>query len=182
MTISEREAHELLRPLEALPAIEARKRELRRKRRRHPIRLAAVIGAIGILGAGSAVAAIEKLSGVDEAKRERQMVKEHQELNGLSEASDQEIFREVEEHSGGSILPSEVDPVETRRSAQEELSIHFPDELRFYDAQHGLVHVTKCSWPHPNPDCVDPIEAIRNYPSAKIVETWSNGQPIAGGS
>lgn len=182
MTISEREAHELLRPLEALPAIEARKRELRPKRRRHPIRLVVVICAIGILGTGSAVAAIEKLSGGDEAKREHKMTKAQRELKGISEASDQELLNEAQARSGGSIPPAAVDPQATRQWAEKELEIGFPDELRFYDAQHGLVHVTKCSWPRPNPDCLDPIEAIRNYPSAKIVETWSNGKPIAGGS
>lgn len=181
MTISEREAHELLRPLEALPAIEAPKRELRPKRRRHPIRLAVVIGAIGVLGTGSAVAAIERLSDGGEAKRERKMSREQKQLKGISEASGQRLRREVEERSGGSIPPSAVDPNATRDWAQRQLEIGFPDELRFYDAQHRLVHVTKCSWPHPNPDCIDPIEAIKHYPRANLVETWSNGKPIAGG-
>lgn len=181
MTMSEREAHELLRPLESLPALEAQKRELRPKRRWHPIRLAVVIGAIGILGTGSAVAAIEKLSGSGEAKRERRMTREQRQLKGISEASDQRLTREVEERSGGSIPPSLVDPDATRRRAQRELAIGFPDELRFYDGQHGLVHVTKCSWPHLNPDCTDPIDAIKNYSGAKVVDTWSNGKPIAGG-
>ena len=66
MTMSEHEAHDLLRPLEDLSPIEARKRD--KRRRRHPIRMAVVIGAIGILGTGSAVAAIEKLSGDGEAR------------------------------------------------------------------------------------------------------------------
>jgi hypothetical protein len=182
MTISEREAHELVRPLEALPIIEVPKAELRPKRRRRPLRVAVAIGAIGILGTGSAVAAIEKLSGGDEAKRERKMTNEQRQLKRISEASDQELRREVEARSGGSIPPSTVDSETTRQRAEKELEIGFPGELRFYDAQHTLVHMTKCTWPHPNPDCVDPIEAIRNYPSAKIVETWSNGKPIAGGS
>lgn len=182
MTISEREAHELLHPLEALPAIEARKREPRPKRRRHPFRLAVVIGAIGILGTGSAVAAIEQLSGGNEAKREHELAREHKELKGISEASGQELRQEVEERSGGSVLPSEEAPVEARKRAQEQLAIQFPEELRFYNTQHALVHVTRCNWPHPNRDCVDPIEAIKNYPGAKLVETWSNGKPIAGGS
>lgn len=181
MTISEHEARELLRPLKALPAIEARKRELRPKRRRHPIRLAVVIGVIGVIGTGSAVAAIEKLSGGDEAKRERTMAKEQRELEELSKASDQELRREVEERSGGSIPPGSVDPGAIRRSAEGQLTVGFPDELRFYDARHRLVHVTKCSWPHPNPDCIDPIEAVENHSGAKLVETWSNGKPIAGG-
>lgn len=182
MMISEREAHELLRPLEALPAIEARKPELRPKRRRHPLRLAVVIGAIGILGTGSAVAAIEKLSGGDEARRERKMTKEQRDLKGISEASGQELRNEARERSGGSIPPAAVDPQATRQWAERELEIGFPDELRFYDAQDRVVHVTKCIWPHPSPDCVDPIEAIKNHRGAKLVETWSNGKPIAGGS
>jgi hypothetical protein len=181
MTISEQEAHKLVRPLEALPIIEARKPEPRPKRRRHPLRLAIVIGAIGILGTGSAVAAIEKLSGGDEAKREREMTNEQRQLKGISEASDQELGREVEERSGGSIPPGIVDPEATRQRAGKELETEFPDELRFYSAQHALVHVTNCTWPHPNPDCVDPIEAIKSHPGAKLVETWSNGKPIAGG-
>jgi hypothetical protein len=180
MPMSERDAQEFVRPLEALPAIEARKRD--RRRRRHPIRLAVVIGAIGILGTGSAVAAIEKFSEGSEAKREQGMTKEQRRLKGASEASSQELDREVREHSGGSISPSEVDPRSVRRSARRQLEIEFPDELRFYNAKHRLVHVTKCSWPHPNPDCTDPIEAIKRYPGAGGVETWSNGRPIAGGS
>jgi len=182
MTISEQEAHELVRPLEALPIIEVPKAEPRPKRRRRPLRLAVVIGAIGILGTGSAVAAIEKLSGGDEAKREREMTNEQRQLKGISEASDRELRREVEERSGGSIPPSAVDSETTRKWAGKELEIGFPDELRFYDAQHTLVQVTKCTWPHPNPDCVDPIEAIKSYPDARLVETWSDGKPIAGGS
>jgi hypothetical protein len=141
-----------------------------------------VIGAIGILGTGSAVAAIEKLSGGDEAKRERQMTRELRQLKGTSEASDQELKRRIEERSGGSISPGAVDPEAARRSANEQLEREFPDELRFYDAKHRLVGVTKCSWPQPNPDCVDPIEAIKRHPGAGGVETWSNGKPIAGGS
>jgi hypothetical protein len=182
MTMSEREAQEFVRPLETLPAIEARSRDKHQRRRRHPIRLAVVIGAIGILGTGSAVAAIEKLSGGDEAKRERRMTREQRQLKGISEAPDRELGRQIEERSGGSIPPSAADPEATRHSAQEQLDIGFPDELRFYDGENGLVHVTRCSWPHPNPDCIDPIEAIKNYPGAKLVETWSNGKPIAGGS
>jgi hypothetical protein len=179
MPMSEREAHEFVRPLEDLPAIEARRTGKRQRRRRHPVRLAVVIGAIGILGTGSAVAAIEKLSGAGEAKREQG---DHHRLKGISEASDQELDREVQEHSGGSISPGEVDTEAIRRSARRQLEVQFPDELRFYDAQHRLVHVTKCSWPHPNPDCANPIGAIKNHPGAKGVETWSNGKPIAGGA
>jgi hypothetical protein len=178
--MSEREAHDLVRPLEALPAIEARKRD-KRRRRRHPVRLAVMIGAIGILGTGSAFAAIEKLSGGGDAKRERRMTKEQRRLQGISEASGQELDHEVEERSGGSIRPSAVDPEAIRRSAQKQLEVGLPDELRFYNGQHGLMHVTKCSWPHPNPDCTDPIGAIKHYPGSKLVETWSNGKPIAGG-
>jgi hypothetical protein len=181
MPMSEREAHEFVRPLEALPAIEARRRDKRQRRRRHPIRLAVVIGAVGILGTGSAVAAIEKLSGDGEAKREKRMTREQRQLQRISEASDQELDREVEQRSGGSIPPSAVDPEATRHSAQKEVEVGFPDELRFYDAKHRLVHVTRCSWPHPNPDCTDPIDGIKSYPGAKLVETWSNGKPIAGG-
>jgi hypothetical protein len=181
MPMSEREAHELVRPLEALPAIEARKRGRRRRRRRHPIRLAIVIGAVGILGTGSAFAAIEKLAGGGPAKRERRMTGEQRRLQRISQASGQELDRGTEERSGGSIPPSAVDPEATRRRAQKALAIGFPDELRFYDAQHRLMHVTKCSWPDPNPDCIDPVEAIENHPGAKLVETWSNGKPIAGG-
>jgi hypothetical protein len=180
MTMSDREAQDLLRPLEALPEIEARKRAKRRQR--HPIRIAVVIGAIGILGTGSAVAAIEKLSGGGEAQRERRMTREQRRLEGLSEASDRELYRKVEARSGGSIPPSAVVPGAIRRSAKEKLAIGYPDELRFFDGQHKLVHVTKCSWPHPNPDCTDPIEAIKHHPGAKLVETWSNGKPISGGT
>jgi hypothetical protein len=180
MTMSDREARDLLRPLEALPPIEARRRDKRRKR--HPIRVAVVIGAIGILGTGSAVAAIEKLSGGGEAQRERRMTRELRQLQRTSEASDRELNRKIEVRSGGSIPPSAIDPEAIRRSAQKELEVKFHDELRFYDGQRNLVHVTKCRWPHPNPDCTDPIKAIKRHPGAKLVETWSNGKPIAGGS
>jgi hypothetical protein len=179
MTMSDREAQDLLHPLEALPEIEARRRD--KRRRRHPIRVAVVTGAIGILGTGSAIAAIEKLSGGSEAQRGRQMTREQRQLQGTSEASDQRLDREVEERSGGSIPPSAIDPEATRRSAKKELEVGFPDELRFYDGQRKLVHVTKCSWPHPSSDCTNPIEAIKRHPGAKLVETWSNGKPIAGG-
>lgn len=117
-----------------------------------------------------------------EAKREREMTRDHQKLKGISEASDRDLRREVEEHSGGSIPPSAINPDGRRQSAARALEMEFPDELRFYDGRHGLVHVTKCSWPHPNPDCAEPIGAIKSYRGAKIVETWSNGKPIAGGS
>jgi hypothetical protein len=143
--------------------------------------MAVVIGAIGILGTGSAVAAIEKLSGGGEVKREQRMTREQRRLSRISEASDQRLDREVQERSGGSIAPSAVDPDATRRAAEMQLETEFPDELRFYDAKHRLVHVTKCNWPHPNPDCTNPIGAIKNYPGTGV-ETWSNGKPIAGGT
>lgn len=182
MPMSEREAREFLRPLEDLPAIEARQAAARRRRRRrHPVRVAVVVAAIGILGTGSAFAAIEGLSGGN-AKSEQRMTREQRQLQELSEASDKRLYRSVEEHSGGSIAPSEVDPARIRRAAQRELEIDFPDEVRFYDDKHRLVHVTKCSWPHPNPDCTDPIEAIKRHPGAGGAETWSNGRPIAGGT
>ena len=180
MSMNEREAHEFLRPLEDLPAIEARA-AVKRRRRRHPVRVAVVVAAIGVLGTGSAFAAIEGLSGSN-GKSVQRMTREQRHLKGLSEASDQRVYRSVEEHSGGSIAPSEVDPAGIRRAAQRELEIQFPDEVRFYDARHRLIHVTKCSWPHPNPDCTDPIEAIKRYPGAGGEETWSNGKPIAGGT
>jgi hypothetical protein len=181
MTITEREARELVRPLEALPTIEARHRRARKSRRRHPLRLALAIGAIGLLGTGSAVAAIENFSGDSPAQVERQMTAKQRKLQRISGASDQELSREIQERSGGSISPAAIDPESIRESAQRDLEIGFPDELRFYDDQRGVVHVTNCSWPHPNRDCTDPITAIAKYPGAKLVETWSNGEPIAGG-
>lgn len=88
---------------------------------------------------------------------------------------------EVRPHSGGSISPGAVDPDVAHHSAEGQLAREFPEEPRSYDAHHGLVQVTKCNRPHPDRDCVDPIEAINRHPGAKLVETRSNGKPVAGG-
>lgn len=183
MKMSEHEAEELLRPLRKLPRIEARRSVGAPKRRgRRPVRLAVTIAVVGVLGAASAVAAVERFASekhLTTVQEEQRLAREEQKLRRLTNASNSEIQAIVREHGNG-IPPSMVHPAEIRRAARSEHARQYPDELRFYGRGHQLRDVTRCEWPHPNPDCLDLSAAIRRHPGT-LVETWSDGRPIAGG-